>query len=312
MKRRYVFIYLFSLISLVNYNIKSVTASPPEGILYNMTATEVKEVVSEWFRNHGFFASQQFYSDQQINLVAEKQDECIHVTIQRHSPLAALVKIQPVQQSAYANALALRLYLDGYVQLPNQLPVEKPVPVPDVIRHFQQAVVCIFACTGANEIQLTGFVIDTKGFIVCTAHDLKVNQQVTVVMSDGHELFGRADKIDHLRDLALIHTQETLDTAIPVESGRSILQSREQIFAISCPNNGLTSITPGFLDGPPRHVRGMPLLQVQMIVHPGSSGSPVFDSQGRLTAVIKGRFRGTDAIGFLIPFESILEFLERY
>ena len=35
-----------------------------------------------------------------------------------------------------------------------------------------------------------------------------------------------------------------------------------------------------------------------------------FDSQGNLAAVVKGRYRGTDSVGFLIPFETISEFLK--
>lgn len=312
MKKRSFFICLICLILLIKFNIKGVRGSQLDGILYNMTAAEVTEVVSEWLRNHGFLTFKRFYSDQQINLVAEKQNDRIQVTIKRHTPLAARVKIVPVQQRANAVALRLQEYLDGYIQLPNQLPESQPSHVPDVIRHLQKAVVCIFALNEANEIQLTGFVIDKIGRIVCTAHDLEVDQQVTVVLNDGRELSGKADKIDHLRDLALISTQGILDAEVPVADGRNMLLSGERVFAITCPSNGLTSITPGFLDGPPRHVRGMPLWQVQMHVQHGSSGSPVFDSHGRLAAVVKGRFRGTDAIGFLIPFESIIEFLERY
>ena len=56
----------------------------------------------------------------------------------------------------------------------------------------------------------------------------------------------------------------------------------------------------------------MPLWQAQMNIHHGSSGSPVFDGQGRMAAMVKGRYRGTDSIGFLIPFEMILQFLGKY
>jgi serine protease Do len=45
-----------------------------------------------------------------------------------------------------------------------------------------------------------------------------------------------------------------------------------------------------------------------MEIYPGSSGSPVFDGEGNLVAVVKGRHRGTDSVGFLIPFETIVEF----
>jgi serine protease Do len=59
-------------------------------------------------------------------------------------------------------------------------------------------------------------------------------------------------------------------------------------------------------------VNGLPLWQARIHIDPGSSGSPVFDGHGRLTAIVKGRYRGTNSIGFLIPFETLLHFLEKY
>jgi len=44
----------------------------------------------------------------------------------------------------------------------------------------------------------------------------------------------------------------------------------------------------------------------------GRSGSPVFDHQGALVGVIKGRYRGTDTTGFLIPMEIIMDFLNDF
>jgi serine protease Do len=50
--------------------------------------------------------------------------------------------------------------------------------------------------------------------------------------------------------------------------------------------------------------------QVNMEIHPGSSGSPVFDVQGNLVGIVKGRYRGTKSIGFLIPLETIIAFVK--
>jgi serine protease Do len=91
-----------------------------------------------------------------------------------------------------------------------------------------------------------------------------------------------------------------------------MLSNGDRLYAITCPYGGMANIEQGYLDGPPRRVAGMPLWQVQMHIDMGSSGSPVFDRQGRLVAIVKGRFRGTDSIGFLIPFETLLHFLEKY
>jgi serine protease Do len=43
---------------------------------------------------------------------------------------------------------------------------------------------------------------------------------------------------------------------------------------------------------------------------PGGSGSPVFDGEGKLVAMVKGRYRGTDIVGFLTPLDIMRQFLD--
>jgi len=66
----------------------------------------------------------------------------------------------------------------------------------------------------------------------------------------------------------------------------------------------------GSVNRPPRRVKDLVMWQVNMTIQPGSSGSPVFAINGNLVAIIKGRYRGTESVGFLIPFETLLSFLE--
>ena len=63
--------------------------------------------------------------------------------------------------------------------------------------------------------------------------------------------------------------------------------------------------------GPLRVVRDVPLVQVSMETPLGSSGSPVFDAKGHFVAMVRGRYRGTDSVGFLTPLETIREFLTK-
>jgi serine protease Do len=184
--------------------------------------------------------------------------------------------------------------------------------IPKPVRSLHRAVVCVYAIGKNQEIQLTGFAVDSRGFIVCTGHDLRSAQMVSLLLSDGREIEGVVVKIDPVRDLALLQASTALDAVIPLRNGRFMLSNGDRLFAITCPFGGMANIEPGFLDGPPRRVAGLPLWQVQMHIDPGSSGSPVFDRQGRLVAIVKGRYRGTDSIGFLIPFETLLHFLEKY
>ncbi len=283
-----------------------------ESRLYDMTAAETEEVVLEWLKSHGFEVFHQSQSDQFVELLIEKKYQRIRIVIQRHSPIAARVRIEAAMGDAQPAAQALWRYLDGYINLPNHPSDDRIDTIPDFVRSHHKAVVCLYAAGDHKEIQITGFAVDTDGLIICTGHDLETGEQVSVFLSDGREIYGRVVKIDRLRDLALIQTSVKLDFVVPLRNGRFMLQNGDRLFAITCPNGSISSIEPGFLDGPPRRVQGMPLWQVQMHINHGSSGSPVFDSQGRMAAIVKGRFRGTNSIGFLIPFESILQFLEKY
>ena len=86
----------------------------------------------------------------------------------------------------------------------------------------------------------------------------------------------------------------------------------DRVYSIGCPNNLNGLVFQGTVNSPPRLVNNQLLWQVNMETHPGSSGSPVFDGNGKFFGVVKGRYRGTDTIGFLIPFKTVNRFLEEY
>ena len=83
----------------------------------------------------------------------------------------------------------------------------------------------------------------------------------------------------------------------------------ERIYSLGCPLNLVGTVFTGIANGPPRRVDDLTYWQVNMEIHPGSSGSPVFDMNGNLVGVVKGRYRGTHSIGFLIPLDSIVAFM---
>jgi serine protease Do len=305
------FILIFSLI-IWTASINWAAVHDIESRIYKMTATEVEEVVTDWLKNHGFEVVNQSRSDQLVDLLAQKDQKQLHILAQRHSPLAARVQIETISGAAQSSAAALQHYLDGYINLPNILLDAEPSSIPALVRSHHKVVVCLFVAGPNEEIQITGVIVDKAGLILCTGHDLGIDESVSILLNDGREIEGRVIKIDRQRDLALIHAETPFDAQVPLRSGRFMLQNGDRLYAITCPSGSIVNIEPGFLDGPPRRVAGMPLWQVQMHIAHGSSGSPVFDSQGRMAAIVKGRFRGTDSVGFLIPFEIILQFLEKY
>jgi serine protease Do len=83
----------------------------------------------------------------------------------------------------------------------------------------------------------------------------------------------------------------------------------QRVYTIGCPLGNRGTVSSGYVDGPPGVVDGQALLQVRMEVEPGSSGSPVFDRDGNLVAVVKGRLKGGNASGLLIPMDTIISFV---
>jgi serine protease Do len=111
--------------------------------------------------------------------------------------------------------------------------------------------------------------------------------------------------------LALISIRAKLNSVISLSGARSGLVEGEKLFSIGCPGNPSITVNSAFIIGPPRSMNNLPLWQVSMQTLPGSSGSPVFDTAGNLVAIVKGRYRGTDSVGFLTPLDTMREFLQQ-
>lgn len=283
---------------------------------FAMPMAELEEVVTDWLDRNGYqtYRMSPTYQkfDQTLKVAGEKAGSELYITLTPQSPLATSIDIDYENQRDAQQAEALQHYLQGYIGLPNERSQSLNQVVPDVVGSHMRAVVCIYANKGHEDIQLSGFIIDSNGRVVCTAHDLSLRQTVSVLLYNGREVSGQVEKLDTARDLALIQTRSPLPDSVSLRNGRYLLRNGDELFTVTCPDGATNGIHQGVLDGPVRRVNGMPLWQARIHIDPGSSGSPVFDGHGRLTAIVKGRYRGTDSIGFLIPFETLLHFLEKY
>jgi serine protease Do len=152
--------------------------------------------------------------------------------------------------------------------------------------------------------------VDKQGLVLSTIHDVETFDDITVTLYDGREIKGDVIKKNTEQDLALINIGGGLDSAISLAEGRNLLGMGESVYSVGCPINLVGSVFPGIINGPPRRVDKLTYWQVNMEIHPGSSGSPVFDVQGNLVGIVKGRYRGTQSIGFLIPLETIFAFVK--
>ncbi len=285
--------------------------------LYPLPLIELEEIINDRFDQLGFeVSSNTLRADEKI-LIAKRQKEKWFISLKHHSPLATKIKAVftvagiPDQSridilwnliSTYRNTPSSK---DSLIEteISNQV-------IPTAVLCRIESVVCVKAKGKDRNIQLSGFFVDANGLIICTAHNLITSEAITIVLFDGTSFRGEVLKTNPHLDLALIRVNLESNAFVPLEDGRNLLGMGERLYSIGCPNDLGGTIFSGTINGPPRRLNSLPFWQVNMKIYPGSSGSPVFDIQGNLVAIIKGKYRGTDALGFLIPFETIIEFFK--
>ena len=278
---------------------------------YSLPVVEIEEILSRWLIDSGFDVSRSSPEGGRVRLRGLKGSESWEIILMPHSPLASEISVKFTRhdQPDRTRPEDLWAYLEGYLK---GIPSERKNlnrDAPASVLSQMESVVCIRARVENEPIQFSGFIVDKKGSIISTAHDLKGIQEMTVILNNGQEFKGRLVKMDPYRDLILIHIDSKFNSSISLAKGRTLLGVGEKVYSVGCPVNHQERIRSGIVDGPPRRVKNLPLWQVDMETLPGSSGSPVFDIKGNLVGVVKGRYRGTDSVGFLIPLVTVIEFL---
>lgn len=274
--------------------------------------TELERILCQWLTRYGFDVGRTRLEMGRIRLKAVTDRERCEILLRPHSPLATEIQARCTvgDQPGVAQLNKLWDFISGYTESLSVEMESSNQVIPAAVMSNMEAVVCITGKQEDKDIQLSGFFVDREGLIICTAHDLKGVQEITVHLYDGQGHEGHLVTIDSRRDLALLRVNFQPNTFISLVKGRNLLDLGETLYAMGCPINHGGTILSGIIDGPPRRANDLPLWQVKMQVYPGSSGSPVFDGEGNLVAIVKGRYRGTDSVGFLIPLETVMEFAE--
>jgi len=284
--------------------VPALAEAAPGGSVFAIPRVEAELVVTSWFDRQGYSVSKTCL-DNECLLQVMRRDLQWRILLKHHSPLATEILLEKAPAGDEGSGLWKQLiaFLGGYT-------AQQWMKVPDPVLARKTSVVCITAKVHGREVQISGFVVDREGLILCTAHTLDNAQALTVYLADGTRLPGRIIREDDRRDLALIDCSHQFKEAVDIPRETNPPEEGKQVYAVGYPGNRRMQILPGVINGTPRLVENLPLLQVRMEVDPGSSGSPVFDCRGNLAAVIKGRIKGDSLSGLLIPLETIYSFLK--
>jgi serine protease Do len=153
----------------------------------------------------------------------------------------------------------------------------------------------------------TGFMIDTKGYIVTSAHVVKNAQHIAVQASNGKDLLAVVVFTDIARDIAILHiTDKTFKApaAIPYSIKRSGADLAESIFTLGFPRNDIVYGN-GYIAARTGNDGDTLACQIAIPANRGNSGSPVLNKNGEVIGIISNKLKAMEGAVFAIQSKYI-------
>lgn len=178
------------------------------------------------------------------------------------------------------------------------------------LQELQKGVVEVNAIHG----QGTGFNIGTDGLIITNNHVVAKGSAVYVKFKDGTIFQGKKVTTFPTIDIALIDIEG--DDLPFVELAKEELKPEEEVIIIGNPLGVNRIINKGKVIGPLKLKDWQEeVLAIKCQIHKGNSGSPVFNNQGKVAAVIfatldQGENSLEEGIGVAVPLTLLLKELD--
>ena len=203
-----------------------------------------------------------------------------------------------------------------------------PSRVADVVEEVLPSVVNVKVTTSAtvgeegSRGEGSGVVIDDSGVILTNNHVVQGAATVRVAFSGGREsVEGEVVGAIREQDLAVLRVRAEDLTAIELGSSER-LRLGDEVLAIGFPLHlGGPTVTQGIISGRNRSIQPQTseggvleldgLLQTDAAINPGNSGGALVDRAGRLVGINTAVAGQAENIGFAIPIDDALPFVER-
>jgi len=157
----------------------------------------------------------------------------------------------------------------------------------------------------------SGFLIDTKGFIITNAHVLKGSGAI-VVNSKGEEFNAIIVNIDLEKDLAILKIDDTeyeVLKSLPYSIRKANTELGEQVFTLGYPRNDIV-YGEGYLSARTGYNSDSLTYQVQISANPGNSGGPVFNNNGEVIGILSTRQAQAEGVAFAVKSKNILRMVD--
>ena len=160
----------------------------------------------------------------------------------------------------------------------------------------------------------SGFVIDSKGFILTNNHVIEGAQSIEVVLGDRSRYPAKVVGADPRNDVALIKIEPKKKPLVALALGdSSTIQVGQKVLAIGNPFGFQSTLTTGVISALGRTVQTSQTtfideaIQTDAAINRGNSGGPLINSHGEVIGINSAIYTptGTTAgIGFAIPINT--------
>jgi S1-C subfamily serine protease len=159
----------------------------------------------------------------------------------------------------------------------------------------------------------TGFVVDTRGYIVTNYHVIEDGTDITVFFNTGNSYGAYVVEADPQRDIAVIKLN-TANTNFPIVILGSSSDSKigEEVLAVGYPFIAEWPVfTRGIISGKAR-IFGFDWLQLDAAVNHGNSGGPLINIEGEVIGINTLGWVDYDIEGFsmAIPIDEVKQFIQ--
>jgi hypothetical protein len=197
---------------------------------------------------------------------------------------------------------------------------EEPLPAqlaPAAVKDVKRATVLINVKTSdGEEASGSGFFALKQGLVITNAHVLgmlsrqsKQPKEVTVVVNSGQatetKLKGTVLGVDRVNDLGIVKVEGTdLPAPLPIETKRELVET-QKVYACGFPFGDQLGKDITISESSVTSLRTFDTGTLQQIqvgggIHPGNSGGPLVNTEGRVIGVAVSAIRGTQ-LNFAIP-----------
>jgi serine protease Do len=162
----------------------------------------------------------------------------------------------------------------------------------------------------------SGFLIDSKGYIVTNNHVVQDADTITVKLKNGEEYEAKSIGTDPNTDLALIKIDAKKDLPHLSFGNSEKVNVGEWVVAIGSPFGLEQTVTAGIVSAKGRVIDAGPyddFIQTDASINPGNSGGPLLNLKGEVVGINTAILANAQGIGFAIPSnmaENIIEQLK--